>query len=773
MIRSAGRLALTALAALLFAVFVSSGRWHAFSLNTEGQLMLQVPGTETSLGIPFIVVWLAPIAAIILVLASKRTGRALLLRIGQSRAHALLAAVAVLGFLFTIFPLQASDRGMMAQLALGSTAVVLLLAAGSSTLERALSLLRPAWRFVMRGLNPAFFLLLASGAVLVLTNLISWFAFQHIPHIQDSVGQVFQGRIFASGRVTLPARFDEFFSGYLHIFNDGSRMFSQHPFGHSLLLALGTLIHAEWLINPLLGSAEIVVLYFLGRELYDERTGRIAALLGLASPFLLFMSSEYMNHASGLLFLSLFLLFFFRTIRPLRGSRSRSSLADPLLSGLSLAMALNIRPLSALALSLPVAGYSVWLLVKARWKALPAFATLLVPVLLGLGAYGLYNYLTTGSPLLSGYEAYGRLEYASPGWGLGFGARGFEYLGIFTPLRGLLQTSSNLNNLNLSLFFRSPVPGLFLVLLLLLTFTRNPADWVLLAAFVSLPILYSFYWFQDLCFGPRFLYEGLAPILLLSARGFVEFPRFAGRAAGTETETRNVLALTVGLTMAATAAIGFPEALKSYGNRYWGLDDQLHAKVVSRNISNAIVFVGNSPSDSADYYGAQFLHNTLNFEGPVIYVRHQGIADYLIMRQFPHRTYYYGNPDTLFPLTSVDLLPRQPLIQDLEQTARFVAQKGTSGYRSVLLPYREVGTYVDAGATPCRTLRAVGYDMLTGRFRPDDLLPALAVFMPTDPCKYVPLFEPMRGRRGYTLDGCRFTPLFSAGNGSFVVYDVR
>ena len=765
---------LTALATLLFGAFVSVGRWQSFFLSSDGQLVLHLPWTPKSPDIPFTIVWLAPIAAFVLLFVLRRTGRRLVSQILQTRAHTLLAAIVVLGFLFSLWPQKASGRWMIGQLALGSTATVLLLAAGGSILERGLSFLRPVGRFIVRGLSPALFLLLSSGVVLVLTNLISWLVFRHIPHVQDSVGQVFQGRIFASGRITLPARFDDFFSGYLQIINDGSRMYSQYPFGHSLLLALGTLIHVEWLVNPLLGSAEVVVLYFLGKELYDERTGRITALLGLASPFLLFMSAEYMNHTSGLLFLSLFLLFFFRAIRPLRGSQARSSLADPLLSGLSLAMALNIRPLSALAVSLPVAGYSIYLLVKSRWKTLPAFAALLVPVLLGLGAYGLYNYLTTGSPLLSGYEAFGRLTYGHAGWGLGFGARGLEDMGVFTPFRSLVQTGNNLNGLNLYLF-QSPIPGLFLVMLLFLTFTRNPTDWLLLASFVMLPILYFFYWYQDLCFGPRFLYEGLAPVLLLSARGLVEFPRFAGRAAGADAEkvTRNALAVAAGLSLVATAALGFPRLLKYYGNRYWGLDDRLYARVVDKKISNAIVFVGGAPSDHWDYYGAGFLHNRLDFEGPVIYVRNQGVADYLLMRQFPGRAYYYAGRDTLFPITGVDSLPRLPLIQGLEQTARFVMQKGTSGYHFVLLPYREVGTLVDAGTTPCRTFRAVSYDILSGRSKPSDFLPALAVFMPADPWKYPPLFEPMRERRTYTMDGCVFTPHFAASNGSFVVYDVR
>jgi hypothetical protein len=752
---------------------VSVGRWHSFFLSSDGHLVLHFPWLPKSQHIPSTIIWLAPIVTFTLLFGLSRTGRKLVGHIVRTRTHGLTAAIAVLGFLISLWPQKASGW-MTGQLGLGSTAAVLLLAAGSSTLGRGLSLLRPAGRFIMRGLSPALFLLLSSGIALVLTNLISWLVFRHIPHVQDSIAQVFQGRIFASGRITLPVRFDDYFSGYLQIINDGTRVYSQYPFGHSLLLALGTLIRAEWLVNPLLGSAEIAVLYFLGKEIYDEKTGRITALLGLASPFLLFMSAEYMNHASGLLFLSFFLLFFFRTIRPLRGCQARSSLADPLLSGLSLAMALNIRPLSALAVSLPVAVYSISLLVKSRWRMLTAFAVLLVPVLLGLGTYGLYDYLTTGSPLLSGYEAFGRLAYGHADWGLGFGARGLASMGLFTPLRSLLQTGSNLNGLNLYLF-QGPIPGLLLSLLLFLTFTRNSADWVLLASFVALPVLYFFYWYQDLCFGPRFLYEGLASVLLLSARGLVEFPKFAGRAAGADAErgTRNVLAVAAGLSLVATAAIGFPRLLKYYGNRYWGVDDRLYARVVDKRISNAIVFVGRAPSDHWDYYGAGFLHNRLDFEGPVVYVRNQGVANYLLMQQFPGRAFYYADRDTLQPITPGDYLRKTPLIQDLEQVARFVMLKGTAGYSFVLLPYREVGTFVDAGTATSRTFRDVSYNILGGRSKPSDFLPALAVFMPADPCQYLPLFEPMRERRAYTAEGITFTPLFSASNGSFVVYDVR
>jgi hypothetical protein len=716
------------------------------------------------------VVWLMPVAVVTFLIARSRAALTVLARIAESRVQLTVSILAVLAFLFTLVPYRIGDRWMVTYLAIASTTLLLLLAVGYPVLVRFLILPRQAVRFLLYRLKPAAFLLIVSVTVLALTNLISWLVFQHIPHVQDTIDQVFQARIFASGRITLPARFDDYFFSFIYVINDGVRVYTEYPFGHPLLLALGSLIHAEWLVNPLLGSAEIFVLYFLGKEVYDDTTGRIAAMLGVASPFLLFMSSEYVNHVSALLFLSLFLLFFLRTIRPLRGAQARSSLADPLLAGLSLAMALNIRPLSALAVSFPVAGYGIYLLLRSRGKTLPAFLLLLVPVLLGLGAFGLYNYLTTGDPLLPGYKAFGMLEYNHAQWGLGFGTRGFDAWGAHTPLAGLLQTGENLNALNLYLF-ESPLPGLLLVLLLFLTTARKPEDWLLLASFAALPVLYFFYWFQDLWFGPRFLFEGLAPILLLGARGLVEFPRFVGRAADTDAEarTRNVVAIAAVLSLAVSVTVGLPRLLLKYAYNY-GEYQRIRAKVAEGSINNAVVFLG---PPRAFYYGAAFLDNALDLAGPVVYAVDRGAENYLLIRRFPGRAYYRADPDTFYRIADVDSLNSSPEIRDLEQVGQFVRQNGTSEYSFVLLPYCEAGALVDTGATPCRTYREVSYELLRGRSKPADFLPAIAVFMPGDPRKYSSLFEPMRERRDYMSDGCSFTLIFSADSGKSVVYDIR
>ena len=102
-------------------------------------------------------------------------------------------------------------------------------------------------------LKPASFVWLAALWVFVLTNVISWFVFDHIPHVQDTVAQLFQAKLFAAGKLYLPSPPLPQFFDLMHVINDG-RWYSQYPPGHPLLLLLGVLIHAPWIINPLLGA---------------------------------------------------------------------------------------------------------------------------------------------------------------------------------------------------------------------------------------------------------------------------------------------------------------------------------------------------------------------------------------------------------------------------------------------------------------------------------------------------------------------------------------
>jgi hypothetical protein len=238
-----------------------------------------------------------------------------------------------------------------------------------------------------------------------------------------------------------------------------------------------------------------------------------------------------------------------------------------------------------------------------------------------------------------------------------------------------------------------------------------------------------------------------------------------------------MLVIATVFSLATAAMIGMPRLLMRYGLRSYGVDDRVYAAVKERHTNDAVVFIDPAfyyPGRSSNfYYGAGFQFNTLDFAGPVIYARGRGAENYVLMRRFPNRGYYYANPDTFYRITDIDSFRNSPQMRDMEQAGQFIRQHGTSGYRCVLLPYREAVTFVDTAAARLRTFREANYDILRKQSTLADFLPALAVFMRGDSRKYLPVFESMRERRDYVSDGCRFTLLFSADSGRAVVYDIR
>ena len=119
---------------------------------------------------------------------------------------------------------------------------------------------------------------------------------EHVPRIHDDVAQLFQARLFAHGRLFASSPPVPQFFDMMPMINDG-KWYSQYPPGHPVMLMLGVLIHAPWLINPLLGALTVVVTYFLGKEVYDEPVARLGALLLAFSPYLALTSGQFINHS--------------------------------------------------------------------------------------------------------------------------------------------------------------------------------------------------------------------------------------------------------------------------------------------------------------------------------------------------------------------------------------------------------------------------------------------------------------------------------------------
>ena len=84
------------------------------------------------------------------------------------------------------------------------------------------------------------------GSLLILcflmTAIIAYTVLDHIPHVLDSIAQLFHAKIFKMGKLyaSLPPH-KEFFD-YAHVIND-TKWYSQYPPGHSLILMLGLFLH--------------------------------------------------------------------------------------------------------------------------------------------------------------------------------------------------------------------------------------------------------------------------------------------------------------------------------------------------------------------------------------------------------------------------------------------------------------------------------------------------------------------------------------------------
>jgi hypothetical protein len=586
-----------------------------------------------------------------------------------------------------------------------------------------------------------------------LANLISLAVFQHIAHIPDSISQLFQARLFASGHLYLPSpHFREFFDS-LHVINNG-HWYSQYPPFHSVLLMLGVLVGMPWIINPLLGALTAPVVYLLGREVYGERTGRVASVLACLSPFIINMSSEFMNHTSTLLLLTLALLFFFRLLKSGR-------IHHALLAGLFLGLAADTRPYTALAMMAPFAVYALDALCRTRLtrRTGPTFLPLVVTLALSVGLMLVYNRLVNGAALRFGY-----VVHWGAGHEIGFGHSGWG--ASHTPLRGLVNTGNNLNGLNRYLF-EWPLPGLLPLVLLFLSGATRKEDWLLLASFLTLTIAHFFYWYQDLCFGPRFLFESTGVLVLLTARSFPAIGPLLRRRFDltmSDASARRMLLRILPLALLVTAGIGIPPLYLNKYRSYYQVDAMLLRTVRSRGLKNALVFCFDL--DNANN------RNSLNLDGPVVYAQDYGSLDAALTVAYPDREYWYDNGDSLVPIPQV-AYPRSELKQTLDQLASLLPRAIESDHRTVIWPFADLAPEHLPAAVKLTDFRHLADEFYSGSGRIEDHLPALACWLADDPRENVSGFTFMDGRESFIMGKFKFTLLCETENHRGLVYDIR
>ncbi|MEP6729463.1 MAG: glycosyltransferase family 39 protein [bacterium] len=427
---------------------------------------------------------------------------------------------------------------------------------------------------------------LLGGAALFAFAASATFAvicFGRQPHNADEVAQLFHARILLSGRLALPADPNPEFFGMDNMIDTG-RWYSQFPIGGPAFLAVGLALRAAWLVNPMLLGLTVFSVYGFARRAYGEPVARVSALLFALCPFALFMAASFMNHVPVVWLTSVALYQLTVWLDATTGKEANRAAA---LIGLALGVAFAVRPLDALVAAGVIGVMQLTRVRRGNAVILRSLGVLILAGLIPLAIFFFVNWRTNGAPLRLGYEVlYGNAHTL----GFHLDPYGTEH----TPRRAITFASKYLLQLN-TLLFEWPLPVIGIIGVGLLAM-RRPTRWDLfLIGFLFVhTIAYALYWHDGSFRGPRFLFNALPAIVILTARApfvIAETARDAMRGA----VRRAAMLVLPACVLVAWLAFGMSDSVMGRVRMYRKMSPILRtdAAQVARdgNLHHALVFI--------------------------------------------------------------------------------------------------------------------------------------------------------------------------------------
>jgi len=400
-------------------------------------------------------------------------------------------------------------------------------------------------------------------------------------------------------------------------------------------------------------------------------------------------------------------------------------------------------------------------MVKEPGRYLGRFGLLVLAGAATTGLVLVYNSLTNGHPLLFGYV----VKWGA-GHEIGFGRSAWGQ--SHTPGRGFTNMGHDLNMLNRFLF-EWPLPALAVIAVTFLAGAASRRDWLLLAGFAALPVAYYFYWFHQACFGPRFLYEASACLMLLTVRGGQSLGLLLRRTFGLGVPDKTAatfIGRLLPIMLLWMAAVSLPPLLKSYRDPAF-VNYQPVANARKAGLKNALVFCND--------FGDGFTANSLGRDGDIVFAKDYGLINSALTTVYPGRACWFANRDTLRPLEDLDY-PESPLRQTLDAMAQALQDTAIAPYRTLLWPLRDIppaGLDSVSLSTLLVDYRELSREIFTGRHKLDDYLPALACWLVKDKREHITIFSYMDDLESYIADKYKFTLLYVNEDATAAYYDIR
>jgi len=378
--------------------------------------------------------------------------------------------------------------------------------------------------------------------------------FERLAHIEDEMAYLWQAQVIAGGELTLPTPPSP--KSFLYPFvvdfdagnGAGSQRFGKYPLGWPVVLALGEKLGARSLVNPLLAAFGIWLTYLLGKRLFSETVGLLAAGLTLTSPFFLMNSGSLLSHPLGLTLTAAFTLawidsFTSKTDHTSASETGLNSLLPVLAGAGALGLLALSRPFTALSVVFPFGLHGLYLLVRGG-AAVRQRLILMALIVLAIGSlHFLWQFAVTGDALLNPYTLW--WKYDMVGFGPGVG----RIPGGHTLDQAWINTRFNIFIGRHDLFGWAGFSWVLLpVGLLAILRDRNWRALLPVSVFPSLFVFYHAYWIGAWIFGPRYYYEGLFSLTLLTAVG---------------------IAFLAGWPTASTGSLAFPQDVFNPNKRGW------------------------------------------------------------------------------------------------------------------------------------------------------------------------------------------------------------
>ena len=343
--------------------------------------------------------------------------------------------------------------------------------------------------------------------------------FEGIPHIEDEVAYVWQAKALAEGHLKVPS--PSYTRSLLVPFvvdYQGER-FSKYPPGWPVLLSLGIQLGKRAWVNPLLAGLGVWLTYQLGKRYFTQLVGLLAAGLTVTSPFFLMNSGSLLSHPLGLVLSATFALGWLEAFWKNKDEKPGNNPARPrtqgwfaVLSALALGALILTRPMTALAVALPFALHGLYLLLRSDKTTRLRLLIFCLVVIVFAGIFFLWQYSLTGDALFNPYTLWWPYDKVGFGPGHGRGPNGHTLNMAWINLRHSLDAvSSDLFGWGLYSWVLLPF-GLWAT-------RRNTRGLLLGSIVVSMMLVYTTYWIGATLFGPRYYYEGLFSLTLISAAG--------------------------------------------------------------------------------------------------------------------------------------------------------------------------------------------------------------------------------------------------------------